>query len=157
MQLQVLFGKMTKVGIAGNGKVGTELLQILPDNIQVCIYTRKKNNFDEIFNCDIIIDVMDSLDKSKELFLLTDKLNIPLVMCNKEFVWNNLDEISKSKNKIYLHSIVSSNNYKEFPPLDNSNIKNYLDKNLFIYRGGGAKETAYFLLQDLIRFINTKT
>lgn len=147
---------MIKVGIAGNGSVGKELSKILPKNLEICIYTREKNNFCEILNSDIIIDVMDSLSKSEELFLYAIRLGTPMIMCNKEFVWTHLEAISLCKNKIYLHPIVSSKNYEEFPPLNNKNIKQYLDKDLFIYRDGGAEETAYFILQDLFSFINTK-
>lgn len=145
---------MINVGIAGMGAVGKELMKIVPKNINVIIYTRSKNNFYEILDCDVIIDVMDNLEKSKELFLYADKYNKPLILCNKEFVWTYLDNIQKSKNKIYLHSIVCSKNFNEFPPLDNKNIINFLDKKIFKFREGGANEAAAFIKKDLERALN---
>jgi hypothetical protein len=145
---------MINVGIAGMGAVGKELIKIIPKEINLVIYTRSKNNFYDILECDIIIDVMDSLEKSEELFLNVIRSGKTLILCNKEFVWTHLDAIQMAKNKIYLHSIVCSKNFNEFPPLDNKNFINFLDKKLFKFRDGGAVEAAAFIKKDLERALN---
>jgi len=145
---------MINVGIAGMGAVGKELISILPDNINIVTYTRNKNNFYDILDCDIIIDVMNSLEKSEELFLNVIRSGKPLILCNKEFVWTHIDSIQMANNKIYLHSIVCSKNINEFPPLNNKNIIDFIDKKLFKFRDGGALEAAIFIKKDLERALN---
>ena len=109
-------------------------------------------DMDDLMNADLIVDVMDDQEASFLLMMKCINLKKDIVMCNKEFVKNNLDLICNNNLiNIYLHSIVSSKNIDEFPPLNNYNIKSFVDKKLFAYRGGGPSETAKFILNDILK------
>jgi homoserine dehydrogenase len=155
------------ISIAGMGAVGKELIKILPDNViidKILVknlhkHEKTKNvtlDMNLILKSDLIVDVMDDVDTSRILLKKCFESEKNIVLCNKEFVKNNIDLICHDglyKSNVYMHGIVCSNNLDEFIPIDHTNLKSFIGKGykIFGFRGGGPQETAKFILSDIMR------
>jgi len=165
-----------RVGIVGCGQVGEELLSLLDGDSQISVASilvkdttkaRKYNKYlytnsvSEFFDSgfDVFIDV--SSDHISSFYLLEISLaaGCDAILCNKELLWTSSEKILELSNaygsEILLSSIVScSADYSR--PVDTlsiDNIGDYSPEELYIYRGGGPKETALDIYTDITKLI----
>jgi homoserine dehydrogenase len=172
-----MYNYYMKIGLLGCGDVGSELSYLLSDHEIIClvknlskerppnIYKVTNNPLEIIDNTEIrivveaISDSNENLQISKNLIEQSLNNNKFVFTCNKRLVSHYVDDLvalaKKNDNRLYIESLVSCG--EGFKPFGNKltidNILSFNQQDIFVFRGGGPKETAYFLYKEICDII----
>ena len=112
----------------------------------------------------VVVDTTSYSDDSKHLILKLLSKGHWLYTCSKELAWNDwealIDCAVDSGARIDFNSIPSSDTPTEYAGIDlnQSNWKDYVnDPDMFIFRGGGPKETAKAIVEQLYKELEART
>ena len=167
---------MINIALAGFGLVGKSFYESIKNDVHVKYVLiknieNKKNNFKVNF-----IDNFDLIAKDMSVNVIVECISDPdvafnlnkscllsgkdIITCNKILIKTKLVELSSIANQnnciIYLSSIPSGSNPEEFIfPITHINFQSQIDRMPFIFRGGGAEETADMMRKDLLEILKS--
>lgn len=112
----------------------------------------------------VVVDTASYNNESKPLILDLLSKGHWLYTCSKELAWNDwelLVECAKNSGaRIDFNSIPSSDTPTKYTDIDlnQSNWKDYVnDSDMFVFRGGGPKETAKAIVEQLYKELEART
>ena len=112
----------------------------------------------------VVVDTASYNDDSKPLILDLLSRGHWLYTCSKELAWNDWELLVECANnsgaRIDFNSIPSSDTATKYTDIDlnQSNWKDYVnDSDMFVFRGGGPKETAKAIVEQLYKELEART
>jgi homoserine dehydrogenase len=165
---------MISIAIAGFGLVGESFYNLIKNDVNVeYVFVKNVDNKKDYYDINFI-DQADLIVESKSIDIIVECISDPetafrlikscllsgkdVVTCNKILIKTRLAELSFIANEnectIYLSSIPSGSKPGEFVfPITHINFQSQMSNMPFIFRGGGAQETATMMKKDVLEII----